>query len=265
MSRFVSFATLFAGAVLSRAALAQTSSIAGTVVRDSSGTGLGEVEVAIPAANRRVRTNYAGEFRVDGLTAGAHVVVFRRLGFNVRTDTITLQTGQVVDGEYLLTETPTTLAGQQIVAAKDAQSFVLREFDERMKTSVGGRFITDSMLRKDADNHNFMNFIQGRLPGMRTIRGTGGREWLASGRKAGCSLPAFQCTGGAPCYVSVYIDGQANYVSGVTQGGDPTNFAELKSEDFAAIEYYASGATAPSQYNQTGSDCGVLLLWHRSR
>ena len=75
--------------------------------------------------------------------------------------------------------------------------------------------------------------------------------------------------GGAPCgtvelAAMAVNEGVADYVSGVTRG-DPTDFSRLKSEDFAAIEYYSSGATAPSRYNQTGSDCGVLMLWRRYR
>lgn len=141
-----------------------------------------------------------------------------------------------------------------------ASSPNLIEFNERMKAGQG-KYITEDVLRKEADNRNFANFIKGRIPGMRVIVGTGGTEWLASGRKA-CVGPAFQCSGATPCFITIYIDGVADYVSGVSRG-DPTDFGLLKAEDFAAIEYYSSGATAPSRYNQTGSDCGILMLWRR--
>jgi hypothetical protein len=98
---------------------------------------------------------------------------------------------------------------------------------------------------------------------MRLLRLADGSEVLQSGRK-GCDGPAFQCRGASGCTVSVYIDGVANYVSGMTNG-PPTDFTQLKSEDFSAVEFYSSGATAPAKYNQTGSDCGVLLLWRRYR
>ena len=35
--------------------------------------------------------------------------------------------------------------------------------------------------------------------------------------------------------------------------------------DYAAVEYYAGGATVPLQYNQTGGGCGVLVLWTREK
>lgn len=239
---------------------AQSAVIGGTVLRDSTEQPLGEAEVSIVSLNRTARTNYQGEFRLDNIAAGTYVVVFRHVGYSPRTDTITVKSGQLIDGEYILTSAPVELGAQRTVAAAIPSSPFMAEFNERMKAGLG-RFVTEDVLRKEADNHNFMNFVKGRFPGMRVVEGKGGSQYLSSGRKA-CVGPAFQCAGGAPCLVTVYIDGVADYVSGVSRG-DPTDFNQLKSEDFAAIEYYSSGATAPSRYNQTGSDCGVLMLWRR--
>lgn len=247
-------------AFVSRNAIAQTAVIGGTVLRDSTEQPVGDVEISIAAVNRGARTNYMGEFRIDGLAAGTYVVAFRHVGFSPRTDTIMVKAGQAVDGEYVLKSSPVELGAQRTVAAAIPSSPYLAEFNDRMKAGLG-HFVTEEVLRNEADNHNFMNFVKGRFPGMRVVEGPGGAQYLASGRKA-CVGPAFQCAGAQPCLVTVYIDGNADYVSGVSHG-DPTDFNQLKSEDFAAIEYYSSGATAPSRYNQTGSDCGILMLWRR--
>jgi hypothetical protein len=260
LSRASLILSMIALAAAGGSAGAQTAVIGGTVLRDSTEKGLGEAEVSIAALGRTARTNYLGEFRIDGLGAGTYVVVFRRVGFTPRTDTITVANGQVVDGEYILRSAPVELGAQQTVATAVASSPLLAEFNDRMKAGQG-HFVTEEVLRKEADNHNFMNFVKGRFPGMRVVTGSGGAQYLASGRKA-CVGPAFQCAGAAPCYVTVYIDGNADYVSGVSHR-EPTDFNQLKSEDFVAIEYYSSGATAPSRYNQTGSDCGILMLWRR--
>ena len=243
-----------------RVAVAQTAVIGGTVLRDSTEKPLAETEVAIAALNRVTRTSYVGEFRLDNLMAGTYVVVFRHVGFAPRTDTITVTNGQLVDGEYILRSAPVELSAQRTVATAVASSPLLAEFNERMKAGLG-HFVPEEVLRKEADNHNFMNFVKGRFPGMRVVEGSGGAQYLASGRKA-CVGPAFQCAGATPCFVTIYIDGNADYVSGVSNR-EPTDFNQLKSEDFVAIEYYSSGATAPSRYNQTGSDCGILMLWRR--
>jgi len=39
----------------------------------------------------------------------------------------------------------------------------------------------------------------------------------------------------------------------------------MRVDQFAGVEFYPGGATIPSQYNKTGSSCGVLLLWTRER
>jgi hypothetical protein len=256
----LSFLALGFSFIAAPSAVAQTATIAGTVLRDSTEKALAETEVAIPALKLATRTSYLGEFRFSDLTAGTYVVVFRHVGFAPRTDTIRVAAGQILDGEYILKSTPVELGAQRTVASAIPSSPYLAEFNERMKTGFG-HFVTEEVLRKEADNHNFMNFVKARFPGMRVVEGTGGAEFLASGRKA-CVGPAFQCAGAAPCFVTIYIDGVADYVSGVSHNS-PTDFNALKSEDFAAIEYYSSGATAPSRYNQTGSDCGILMLWRR--
>lgn len=175
---------------------------------------------------------------------------------------MTVKDGQAIDDEFGLKQTPVELNTTKVVANSDKQSLYLEEFTDRMKVGFG-HFITDSTLRREADNRSFKDFIKGKLPGMRLTRLADGSEVLQSGRK-GCDGPAFKCAGASGCTVPVYVDGVADYVSGVSHG-PPTDFSQLKSEDFSAVEFYASGATAPAKYNQTGSDCGVLLLWRRYR
>jgi hypothetical protein len=241
---------------------AQSAVIGGTVTRDSSGAALGEVEVSIASLGRLARTNYLGEFRIDRLPAGTYVLAFRRVGFLPRIDTITVKDGEAIDDEFSITAAPVELGAQHVTASGEKEALYLEEFNDRMKRGAG-RFVTDSVLRREADGRSFKDFLKSKLPGMRLLRLADGSEALQSGRK-GCSGPAFQCAGASGCTVSVYIDGVANYVSGVTQG-PPTDFTQLKSEDFSAVEFYSSGATAPAKFNQTGSDCGVLLLWRRYR
>lgn len=259
---FFFLAALAATVTLSRPTAAQTAVIGGTVLRDSSGKVLGDVDVAIPVLRRGSRTNYAGEFRIDHLAAGSYVVVFRHLGFNVRTDTITVGDGQAVDNEFVMREAPASLGPQQVTAAAEHQPIYLEEFNARMKAGFG-HFLPDSEVRK-AENKSFINFIAGRMPGMKVFRDPkSGAQILQSGRKP-CTGPAFSCTNMSGCTVSVYIDGVADYITG-SSNRDPTDFTELKAEDFSAVEFYPSGATAPARYNATGNDCGVLLLWRRYR
>ena len=56
--------------------------------------------------------------------------------------------------------------------------------------------------------------------------------------------------------VDVYLDGVLS---------TNNDLEKQNVNQFAAVEYYAGGATIPVQYNRTGSSCGVLLLWSRER
>jgi len=40
---------------------------------------------------------------------------------------------------------------------------------------------------------------------------------------------------------------------------------KMRVNEYAGIEYYPGGSTIPTQYNRTGSSCGVLLFWTRER
>jgi hypothetical protein len=256
----IRLAALVTAAAFSMPLAAQTASLAGTVVRDTAGAGIPEAQISFPSLGRSAVTNYAGEFRIDGLPAGRHLVQVRRIGFRPLNDSVTLAAGNVLDVEFVMPEQPLALDSQRVTAAARSTQPFLDEFEARRKSGFG-HFVEPDDMRK-IDNHNFVSSIATRLPGMTIIR-KAGTQLLASGRKP-CVGPAFQCTGAEPCYVSVYIDGVAQYVAGVTNG-PPTDFSNYKSDDFAAMEYYSSGSTAPPQFSGTGSDCGVLLLWRRYR
>jgi len=61
---------------------------------------------------------------------------------------------------------------------------------------------------------------------------------------------------GGACELDLYVNG-AIYTD--------NDLEKLAVAEFAAVEFYAGGATIPVQHNKTGSNCGVLLLWTRER
>jgi hypothetical protein len=66
------------------------------------------------------------------------------------------------------------------------------------------------------------------------------------------------------CYVSVYIDGVKSFDASMGLSLAP-DFGRMSPHDYAAAEFYASGADVPPQYNGTDQGCGVLVLWTRVR
>jgi len=76
---------------------------------------------------------------------------------------------------------------------------------------------------------------------------------------------AIPCDRASPigCWVAVYLDGLRIYAN----PGEPVpDLARLQVREYAAVEYYAGGASVPAQYSAAkAADCGVLLLWTRER
>jgi hypothetical protein len=235
---------------------AQTGVVGGTVMRDSSGHALGDAQVAIPELNLSTRTNFNGEFRLDGVRPGRHALIFRHVGFAPFTDSVTVQAGHAIDQEWILTEVAVTLDSQVTVAAGvDMSNPNLREFEDRRKLGLG-RFIDGADLRKVDNGRPLINYIASRIPGL-TVYQPDSRSrpldyYLSSGRGT--------ISGKRYCPVTIYIDGT------VYSTDDSADMSKLAADDFAGVEYYAGGASLPSRFNMTSkAGCGVLLLWRRYR
>ncbi len=247
--------------LLAPRAFAQTGSISGTVVRDSSTQGLTGVSVSLLGAGKSSTTNYMGEFIIAGLDAGRYVLELRAVGYTPLRDTIELAAGQRIDREFSLFHAPVRL-DSVAVSANVADRSYLSDFENRRKTGMG-KFLDSTDLAKAGDNRSFASFLAGRFPGLSVTPKTDpmGANYLSSGRMA-CSGKAFSCGKPTNCLVALYIDGLPVYIPNQTPGSPP-DLDELRAEHFAAVEWYPSGATAPAQYNSTNSACGVMLLWRR--
>lgn len=242
-------------------AAAQTGSISGTVVRDSSTQGLTGASIAILERNRSVTTNYLGEFIFPGLDAGRYVLEIRAVGYTPRRDTIELAAGQRSDREYSLFKAPVRLDSVRVDASVEAPIY-LRDFEARRREGFG-KFLDSTQLMKARDNRSFASFLAGRFPGLSVTpkSDVGGVNYLSSGRAA-CSGKAFYCGKPTNCLIALYIDGLAAFVPNQTPG-NPPDLDQLRAEEFAAVEWYPSGASAPAQYNTTNSLCGIMLLWRK--
>jgi hypothetical protein len=244
------------------AAGAQTGSVMGTVFRDSANHPVGGAIVSFPAINRAVRTNYLGEFRIDGVPPGKQPVAIRFLGFVPFSDSVVVTAGQSLEREFVLREAAVMLDSQRVVEKRELVEPHMAEFEERRKLGIG-HFIDTDQLRKVSPGRPLMSYLAVSLPGVKTYRPDSQHrplEWYLSGGHG----PKMFVGGMAVCPLAIYMDGAPFYVPDFTMGPIP-DVSQLAPEDFSAIEYYATGATAPPRYNATGGQCGVLLLWHRFR
>jgi hypothetical protein len=131
------------------------------------------------------------------------------------------------------------------------RSPALRAFEERRHSNVGGHFVSEAELRKH-DNQKITYLARG-FPGMVVqCSRVGVNSCYAKSTRQGSK----QALAGAGCPVDIYVD-RVLY-------GD-RDLEKLNIDQFAGMEYYASGASMPAEFNRTGSSCGAILLWTRER
>lgn len=240
------------------------------VYDEQSGEPVDGVEVSDVMSGNKSLTTSTGTVSLLFLPEGASLIRLRKVGFGVQTMTVTISPADTAPITITLAKA-TTLP--TVVVKDSARHWIspgLQGFEERRKLGFG-HFIPDSILRKE-DGRTLAHTLFAHLPGVVLSPGPAGSAayYLATARE--CQSPNLRnpkpdpaCTRPG-CFVRIFQDGVMTY------DGDPTkvvamsiDLAHMTTSEWGAIEFYADGATAPVQYNSTGSDCGTLLLWTREK
>jgi hypothetical protein len=276
-------------------AQAQSSSFGGGVVRDTLSHGVSGALVALVGLNRSDTSDAKGEFRFANLPAGRVVVTVRKVGFQPITDTVVLNDGQNTEREYVLDASAVTLSSVTTMASSmppiAGSSAHEARFEEHVRRNMNGRFIRDSVLRKN-DSRTLADLLVSSFPGVRVYQpdpvNQRTTEYIGSTRSS-CDGPVFSCGNGSACPVTLYIDGALYFspsegrlvaatrtpppVDGVGNPSKPSidrpleNFPDITRilvRTLTGVEFYAGGTTAPVEYSVT-TTCGLLALWTRDR
>jgi hypothetical protein len=142
-------------------------------------------------------------------------------------------------------------------------------FEERRKTGLG-RFITREMLAQR--EHSVLTDVLRMTPGLSFVRRPdkcGGGFALASGRGGAVDPQAWMACEIDPrirfpfaCYLAIYMDGVRVWVPGQKEPPKIDDIASIVALE--AIEIYRGPSETPIAYQNTGSACGVILLWTRT-
>ncbi len=124
-------------------------------------------------------------------------------------------------------------------------------------------------MRKN-NERRLIDVIAGQVPGVTVFSASGAGsirgEYLSSGRKCGAGAAFLTCrTGAEKCPVTMYLDGVLVFDSSHDDPRQMPDLSRYNTRDYAAVEFYAGGASTPIKFNATSSGCGVLLLWTRER
>jgi hypothetical protein len=241
------------------------------VYDDRTGSPLDSVEVSDLTTKSFALTTSTGTLSLFFVDSVGGILRFRKLGYKPLTmfvDNAEDLAPLTITLEPLAQELPKVVT---VDSGRVYASPALRGFEERRRSGHGGRFVPETVFRKEEDR-SLGNIVKLHIPGLDVLQNV-----RVGSRYADIAVTT---RSGKQCPVDIYLDGLPVSVNSTAVGGSaipgvvgargpssisPTNdLKDFLPKNLAAAEFY-SAATAPAQFNRTGSGCGVLLLWSRER
>ena len=139
--------------------------IDGTVV-DTTGRGIGGVDVVVMGGSEVVRTNRAGAYRIDSVAPGPHLLRFRRLGLQPQTISVVTNPDDVTGVDVIMGPLVHRLDVVEVQASNGEISRVPKVFADRMRTGMG-IYITPAQIA----NHHAVktsDLLRG-IPGIEVV------------------------------------------------------------------------------------------------
>lgn len=248
----------------SRAAVA---TFAGRVVSDSGGAPVADAVVSVEGMERTVRTNADGLFRLDEVPVGVQRVAVRKLGYGEFSNPVEFEPNDEAERRLVLLRTRVL---DSVVTIADAKPIRLVEFEEHRKMGLGwflGRAELEKLdgqsTRHALMNARDMNFIGGRYPIFSRA------SFFRQTHDDGSCRPPMTLTPRITELASMYVCGcfPVVFLDGSMQTGSiasqPFDLLSINVNQLEAIEWYATNATLPAQFDRVNTPCGVLVLHTR--
>lgn len=223
--------------------------VALTVIVSDGESVVASAEVRLRVLGRVVVTDASGRARLQDLTPGPHILEIRRLGFRPDTSEVLVVPADTFV-RIVLQPNAQQLAAVSVVGRGEGFDKNLTEMLDRWMSGQYRRSSFISRAELEERNSLLLSDALRRTPGLRLERGRDGNLRAVSTR--------------TPVRIRGSRCGSMNlYLNGVRT--TETILDRYPITEIAGIEIYSSNATAPTQYNVTGEDCGVLLLWTKHR
>jgi hypothetical protein len=213
------------------------------IVADTAKVPLADVDVIAIRAGITTITDSKGIFLLIGLPPGEEVFRIRRVGYRPETFNARLVAGDTIRIGVILAAAAFELPELTVEAEGVVYRGKMTGFADRMIHSGAPRsaFLTRADIEKQYPRPFFDMLTRA---GMKRSVDRRGRERLSCPRSRGVGEPV----------VAYYIDG--------IRVSDPTAVARMDPSQIEAVELYRATASRPAQFNQTGSDCTVVV-WTR--
>jgi carboxypeptidase family protein len=180
-----------------------------------------------------------GTFIIRGVAPGTQWVSVQAIGRAPSAQAVDVRPGDTTWLNVTLGPLPVTLAPVRVVGQA---SRMLSDFEERRRGGSGlGYFRGEAEMAGMAS----MRSVLSSLPSIQLVRGQGNTDFIAL-------LPNPGIGGRGWCVPALYVDGfQADWDQVHT----------YKPKDLVGVEMYARASSAPIQYQQVATGCGVVLIW----
>jgi hypothetical protein len=213
------------------------------VVRDTSGKPVRGARALIAGTAAESTTDSLGGFYIGGAPAGSHVIEVRAVGYAPVRLPVLARAAAPARVEVVLgrTQVLPTIA----VVGRNRPRVDVSGFEERRKVAAGYYMTQDQIVQRRAIVA--MDLFRA-VPGM-MVQSTpdgGMRLLLTRGSADGC-LP------------TVYLDGM------VVQGGATQLNTLVRPHEIRGLEVYPSYVSVPNEFRAFNSNCGVVLVWTRTR
>lgn len=238
---------------------AQTASLRGRILTDSTERPIAGVVVEISDLKIRATSDSLGNFTLPGIKPGAYIVSARKIGFGALATRVRFATRDALEADFLMTPNVQSLPDVNVETKAPVRA-LLQEFEERRTAGGGGRFLTQADIDKRAYSTT-ADILRTSVPGAELRRS--GREVYVVGGRMQVPGGAFTNGGNAPgdCPAAIVLDGI--FVFQGNLGERQFDINSLPPGIIAGLEYYASAASMPAKYNGTRGTCGLMLIWTR--
>ena len=211
------------------------------VVRDSVGTPISGVNVAVAGSGIRTRTNDSGVYRLVGLAPGPATLTARRIGYRAFSEGLQLRDGDALSVDIRLSISAAVLSSIQVTATNEPYESRLAGFYSRMERRVG-HFVTRERIDR-ANNANLSALLR-EIPGVQIGANS------MQGRVVRLR--------GADCPPLVFIDG-------FPASAGEFDLDMIEPQSVEGVEVYSGAASVPPEFSgpRDLDRCGVIAIWSR--
>lgn len=240
--------------------------IIGVVTDRESGALLSGVRVSA-GGGQGVFSDLRGEFVLERLVGGQHVVELSMIGYHSRADTIRVVPGRVTTVQVSLSVDPVQLEPIEVSVERREVVLQRRGFYHRQRVGFG-KFIDRETIEQRAPTE--MTDLFSGLAGVELYSAPFSQleKWvvLRSGRfktpkpRGGEEEESDPTDIYERCFPRVYVDGFV-----VHSGGDEPARLDtfVDPASVSGVEVYATISGLPPEYQGVGAFCGTILIWTR--